>query len=597
MAVSNYLDQIQKLYVAYFGRPADPEGLNFWSEQVDREGGSLNSVISGFSASTESQTLYGNFTTAQVIQAIYANLFSREPDPDGLAFWQEQIDGGAVPQAQAALAIMSSAQAIDGVALSNKLAVANAFTAQIDTPAEIAGYSGADSASIARAYLAKVDATDASVTIANATLSSNVAAATGTGTSTPLPPVVPAPAFVATLDPVTHEVSLSGTATGDITVIWSGVVGNSEATFSRGGFSADPITFGGGAANSITLADNQTLVGSAITLVGLTVNGTGAVHLTDNAVFLNATTFAANTANDVLTVTGDAFPGLLTNLTNLTNLTGFETINLVDSTFPLFNNFTIANGAGTTINADMSVNVTLGAGGQVFNGGSNDDIVNGGSGNDTIAAGAGANNLWGGGGDDTFNIAGGSSNTIGDLNTGDVLVVESSGSVTANGVWNFTATAQTVNNGAVFINTILGSSINLSQAQGENGFTVSGNMMNDTITGSAMSDTFIMTGISSVTNGWDTVHGFTSGLDKIQFSLATVNAATASSLAVGSLDAANFVSGPGAIADSGSSYFIYDTDTGTLSFDADGDGAGAAVELVTLTGVPPLQASDIILAV
>ncbi|WP_395589437.1 DUF4214 domain-containing protein [Pseudomonas sp. TR47] len=594
MAASNYLDQIQQLYVAYFGRPADPEGLNFWSEQVDREGGSLNSVISGFSASTESQALHGNFTTAQVIQAIYANLFSREPDPDGLAFWQEQIDGGAVPQAQAALAIMSSAQAIDGVALSNKLAVANAFTAQIDTPAEIAGYSGADSASIARAYLAKVDATDASVTIANATLSSNVAAATGTGTSTPLPPVVPAQPFVATLDSVSHAVSFSGTATGDITVTWSGTVGDSEATFSRGGFSAEPITFGGVAANSITLADNQTLVGSANTLVGLTVNGTGAVHLTDNAVFLDATTFSANTANDVLTVTGDAFSGLPT---DLTNLTGFETINLVDSTLPLFNNFTIANGAGTTINADISVNVTLGAGGQVFNGSSGDDIVRGGSGNDTIAADAGLNQLQGGGGDDTFNIAGGSSNIISDLNTGDVLVVESSGSVTANGVWNFTATAQTVNNGAVFINTLVTSSINLSQAQGENGFTVSGNMMNDTITGSAMSDTFIMTGISSGTNGWDTFHGFTSGLDKIQFSLATVNAATASSLVVGSLDAANFVSGPGAIADSGSSYFIYDTGTGTLSCDADGYGAGAAVELLTLTGVPPLQASDIILAV
>jgi hypothetical protein len=29
MAASTYFDQVQKLYIAYFGRPADPVGLNF----------------------------------------------------------------------------------------------------------------------------------------------------------------------------------------------------------------------------------------------------------------------------------------------------------------------------------------------------------------------------------------------------------------------------------------------------------------------------------------------------------------------------------------------------------------------------------------
>jgi len=104
-----------------------------------------------------------------------------------------------------------------------------------------------------------------------------------------------------------------------------------------------------------------------------------------------------------------------------------------------------------------------------------------------------------------------------------------------------------------------------------------------------------MTGVTADTNGSDTITDFTTGSDKIVFSLAAVNTATTASLLAGALTAGNFVSGPGAIADTGSSYFAYDTTTGTLSFDADGNGAGAAVVLVTLTGAPTLAASDIVM--
>ena len=59
MAASAYFDQIQQIYLAYLGRPADPDGLAYWANQVDAEDGSLSGVIGGFSASAESDTLYG----------------------------------------------------------------------------------------------------------------------------------------------------------------------------------------------------------------------------------------------------------------------------------------------------------------------------------------------------------------------------------------------------------------------------------------------------------------------------------------------------------------------------------------------------------
>lgn len=41
MAAATYFNQIQQLYIAYFGRPADPVGLTFWATQVDAANGSV----------------------------------------------------------------------------------------------------------------------------------------------------------------------------------------------------------------------------------------------------------------------------------------------------------------------------------------------------------------------------------------------------------------------------------------------------------------------------------------------------------------------------------------------------------------------------
>ncbi len=189
MAASTYFDQVQQLYIAYFGRPADPVGLTFWATQVDAANGNLASMIAGFASSSESNALYAGVSTTQKITGIYVNLFNRQPEPAGLAFWVAQIESGALTQAQAAFQIQSSAGPGDALAVVNKLAIAKSFTAQLDTPAEISGYSGVTAAATARTFLASVDATPASVNTATANLGTSVATASGTTVPTPVTPV------------------------------------------------------------------------------------------------------------------------------------------------------------------------------------------------------------------------------------------------------------------------------------------------------------------------------------------------------------------------------------------------------------------------
>jgi hypothetical protein len=168
------------LYLAYFGRPPDPGGVAFY---VNDPGFDIWGVAAAFSASPESQALYGTFGYAQ-INAIYQNLFNRDAEPDGLAYWYGEVQAGRLTPGGIAFAIYLGAQNADKVAVQNKLTVANAFLAALDTTAEISGYAGDTAAARARAFIHTVDSTGGSVALAEAFLATQVAFATGLVTLT-----------------------------------------------------------------------------------------------------------------------------------------------------------------------------------------------------------------------------------------------------------------------------------------------------------------------------------------------------------------------------------------------------------------------------
>jgi hypothetical protein len=228
MAASTYFAQVQQLYIAYFGRPADPIGQAYWAGIIDAAGGNIAAVQAGFSASTESQALFGNKSTIDKVTAIYQNVFNRAPDAAGLAFWVAQIDSGKVSQAQASWTIQQNAGAGDAATVQNKLTAAQAFTAQIDTAAEIQGYQGAGAAAAGVAFLNTVTSVNATATAAVAAAPSAVAAAVAAGGT-----VGATTAFTAGVD------SLVGTANNDTFV---GVVGTTGATLGA----ADSVNGGAG---------------------------------------------------------------------------------------------------------------------------------------------------------------------------------------------------------------------------------------------------------------------------------------------------------------------------------------------------------------
>ena len=151
-----YTEAVQKLYVAYFSRPADAAGLTYWEGVVTAAKGSTAAVSAAFAASAEYKAAYAGLDAYATVNQVYLNLFGRPAEPAGLQFWGQNLLNGKLTVDAVVTAIATGAQGTDLVAYNSKVAAATAFTAALDTSAEILGYSGAAANAGAANFIAGV---------------------------------------------------------------------------------------------------------------------------------------------------------------------------------------------------------------------------------------------------------------------------------------------------------------------------------------------------------------------------------------------------------------------------------------------------------
>lgn len=154
MAAADYIDEVQSVYLAYYGRPADTGGLAYWSQQLNDAGGDLNRIIDAFANSPEANTLYGASTVVGRVQQVYAQLLGRAPEQGGLDYWVGEIEAGRKSLANLALDVLYGAQNQDAQTIQSRLQVAEQFTSKLGTMN--INYSGDDAAAFARNFLSNV---------------------------------------------------------------------------------------------------------------------------------------------------------------------------------------------------------------------------------------------------------------------------------------------------------------------------------------------------------------------------------------------------------------------------------------------------------
>lgn len=65
-----YTEAVQKLYVAYFNRPADPSGLEYWENVVANNNGSTAAISAAFSQSPEYKAAFALMNNDQIVNTI-----------------------------------------------------------------------------------------------------------------------------------------------------------------------------------------------------------------------------------------------------------------------------------------------------------------------------------------------------------------------------------------------------------------------------------------------------------------------------------------------------------------------------------------------
>ncbi|HBN58950.1 MAG TPA: hypothetical protein DD442_01570 [Halomonas sp.] len=166
MATQASLNFVQSLYVGYYGRPADQEGLTYWADRLEAEG--EGAIINAFGNSAEYTALSEGQTNENLVKSLYKQLFGRDADASGLAYYVGVLESGEKTLAEIALTIMNAAGGIDRVVLDTKVQAANYHTINIaDADYDLA---------FAKALVASIDGTstgadlDAAISSVNATV-------------------------------------------------------------------------------------------------------------------------------------------------------------------------------------------------------------------------------------------------------------------------------------------------------------------------------------------------------------------------------------------------------------------------------------------
>lgn len=272
---------ITQLYIGYFNRAPDPDGLAYW-ESVLASGKSVTEIAQYFANQTEFKSIYGDvssptFDNNAFVTQVYQNLFGRAPDAEGLKYWSDLLAKDAVDPgvfiATVQFSANETASGSDYEALNNKTEAASFFLESLATSG--AAYDPAK----AKEVVEKVDASPESLNAAKEIVEQYIDDATGQGpdpgTENP-GPTDPTPLpLAATLDGT--KLNINGHATlvdnGDGTVTISAAGYQTVSMFKQSGGNAtfDKIVIDAG--------EVLTIAGSAFDHP-MSLMGKGAVNFT-----------------------------------------------------------------------------------------------------------------------------------------------------------------------------------------------------------------------------------------------------------------------------------------------------------------------------
>ncbi len=148
--------EVQKLYVAYFSRPADVAGLAYWVNVLNTNPTGYQVMSANFAASAEYKAMYAGMDSNATVSAVYQHLFGRPAEAAGVDYWAKLLDQHAITIDNVVTQVAAGAQGNDKVAYNGKVSVASVFTSHLDLQSEQNAYATATGLKAASDYIASV---------------------------------------------------------------------------------------------------------------------------------------------------------------------------------------------------------------------------------------------------------------------------------------------------------------------------------------------------------------------------------------------------------------------------------------------------------
>jgi hypothetical protein len=124
MATEVTKEQITELYIAYYDRAPDSTGLDYWLNSTQ----TIEQMAQSFAQQDETKAKYPDtLSTTEYVNTIYQNVYNREADATGLAYWVNALDSGLVSRGDMIIAIVNGATGDDQKVLDNKVVVGIAY--------------------------------------------------------------------------------------------------------------------------------------------------------------------------------------------------------------------------------------------------------------------------------------------------------------------------------------------------------------------------------------------------------------------------------------------------------------------------------------
>jgi len=182
--------QVLELYTAYFNRVADKAGVDYWTNEMDTKGWTIDQVAQSFADQTEYKDAYAGKTNEEIVDAVYNNVLNRAADADGKTYWVDELTAGTMSVKNLIQAVVDAAKEDkDGLGdddvLANKTTVSEyAYEKGLDEAAAKAiklDAITADASSVATVEAAVDTAAEAAEAAANAAETFALTASAGLG--------------------------------------------------------------------------------------------------------------------------------------------------------------------------------------------------------------------------------------------------------------------------------------------------------------------------------------------------------------------------------------------------------------------------------